>query len=116
MSDALPDQIVEAIAISNAKSIGEQPAILANLALSNQILNNNLQQQMAIGQQAAINQVTLATMSRCVALIAGDDKQGVAGEVMNLLNGLLTKTPVDPQVDPKVDPSAADDPSADGES
>ena len=29
---ALPEVIVESIAISNAKAIGEQPAILANLA------------------------------------------------------------------------------------
>ena len=65
----LPDQIVESIAISNAKSIGEQPAILANLALSNQILNNNMQQQMMIAQQQAMNQITMATLSKCISLI-----------------------------------------------
>ena len=55
MADSsLPDQIVESIAISNAKSIGEQPAILSNLALANQILNNNMQQQMMLSQQQAI--------------------------------------------------------------
>ena len=74
MADSsLPDSIVESIAISNAKSIGEQPAILANLALANQILNQNLQQQMAISQQQAINQVTLATTAKCVSVITGDD-------------------------------------------
>lgn len=70
MADSnLPDEIVEAIAISNAKAIGEQPAILANLALANQILNNNLQQQAMISQQQAMNQITLATVAKCVSLI-----------------------------------------------
>jgi|GEM_PF-3703281 len=76
MANALPDEIVQSIAISNAKSIGEQPAILANMALANQVLNNNLQQQMAISQQNAMNQVILATMSKCVALITGDGESG----------------------------------------
>lgn len=74
--NTLPDQIVESIAISNAKSIGEQPAILANLALSNQILNNNMQQQMMIAQQQAMNQITMATLSKCVSLITQDESQG----------------------------------------
>lgn len=70
----LPTEIVQSIAISNAKSIGEQPAILANLALANQILNNNLQQQMFISNQQAMNQIVMATMAKCVTLIVSDDK------------------------------------------
>lgn len=73
MAGSLPDEIVQSIAISNAKSIGEQPAILANMALANQILNNNLQQQMFISSQQAMNQIVLATMARCVSLIVGSD-------------------------------------------
>jgi hypothetical protein len=69
---SLPSEIVESIAISNAKSIGEQPAILANMALANQILNNNLQQQMLIANQQAMSQVVMATMAKCVALITGE--------------------------------------------
>ena len=65
---ALPDSIVEAIAISNAKSIGEQPAILANLGLANEVLNINMLNQAAITQQAAMNQIALATMAKCVSL------------------------------------------------
>lgn len=77
-SSSLPSEIVESIAIANAKSIGEQPAILANLALANQILNNNLQQQMFISNQQAMNQIAMATMAKCVSLIAGGDgKEGV---------------------------------------
>jgi len=65
----LPAPIVESIAISNATSIGDQPAILANLALANQIFNNNLQQQIILTQQQVMNQLTMATLARCVSLI-----------------------------------------------
>jgi hypothetical protein len=69
-SGALPQEIVEAIAISNAKSIGEQPAILANLALANQIANTNLAQQNVIQNQQAMFNLQLATVAKCVELIA----------------------------------------------
>lgn len=68
-SDALPSDIVQAIAISNAKSIGEQPAILANLALSQQIFNQNLQQQNAVSHQQALNQIKLAVVAKYIAMI-----------------------------------------------
>lgn len=72
----LPNEIVEAIAISNSKAIGEQPAILSNLSLATQILNNNMQQQMMLAQQQALNQIALATTAKCVSLItqAGSGK------------------------------------------
>lgn len=69
MADSLPPDIVQAIAISNAKSIGEQPAVLANLALAQQIFNQNMQQQIALSQQQAMNQVHMATAARAVTLI-----------------------------------------------
>lgn len=68
-SGALPSDIVQAIAISNAKSIGEQPAILANLALSQQIFNQNLQQQNAVSHQQALNQIKLAVVGKFIAMI-----------------------------------------------
>jgi len=76
--DALPNQIVQAIAISNAKAIGEQPSILANLALANQILNNNMQQQLLISQQQAMSQIQMATLAKCVSLITKNDKEDPA--------------------------------------
>ncbi|MEO6278176.1 FAD-binding monooxygenase [Roseateles sp.] len=69
MADSLPADIIQAIAISNAKSIGEQPAVLANLALAQQIFNQNMQQQIALSQQQAMNQVHMATAARAVTLI-----------------------------------------------
>ncbi len=83
--NSLPNEIVQSIAISNAESIGEQPAILANLALANQILNTNLQQQIAVSNQQAMNQIAMATLAKCVSVIlerpGGDPEQ---------LNELLT--------------------------
>jgi hypothetical protein len=67
--DQLPPEIIQAIAISNAKSIGEQPAILANLALAQQIFNQNMQQQIALSQQQAMNQVQMAAAAKCVSMI-----------------------------------------------
>jgi DNA-binding transcriptional regulator YdaS (Cro superfamily) len=70
---SLPEEIIQSIAIANAKSIGEQPAILANLALANQILNQNLQHQTQIAQQQAFNQIAMATTAKCVSLITDKD-------------------------------------------
>jgi hypothetical protein len=86
-SSSLPNEIVQSIAIANAKSIGEQPAILANLALANQILNNNLQQQMFISNQQAMNQIVMATMAKCVTLIVGNDSKdpSTAKELMDVI-------------------------------
>lgn len=73
MAESLPSDIVQAIAISNAKSIGEQPAILANLALAQQIFNQNMQQQIALSQQQAMNQIQMAAVAKCVTMIEKTD-------------------------------------------
>jgi hypothetical protein len=85
MADSLPPEIVQAIAISNAKSIGEQPAVLANLALAQQIFNQNMQQQIALSQQQAMNQVHMATAARAVTLIehAGQQQQATQAGCKN---------------------------------
>ncbi len=96
-NSSLPDEIVQSIAISNAKSIGEQPAILANLALANQILNTNLQQQMFISNQQAMNQIAMATMAKCVSMITADDGKNPAStealkELLEVLNKMNPKS------------------------
>lgn len=97
-SSSLPDEIVQSIAIANAKSIGEQPAVLANLALANQILNNNLQQQMLISNQQAMNQIVMATMAKCVTLIlggeGGDQSAEAMKEMLKTMKGFGTVLPV----------------------
>lgn len=66
----IPSNLIEAIASSTAVSVGEQPAILANLALANQIANTNLAQQNALSNQQAMFQLELTIVSKCVELIA----------------------------------------------
>lgn len=73
MAQELPENIVQAIAISNAKSIGEQPAILANLALAQQIFNQNMQQQLQLAKQQAMNQIAVATAATTVGGTATND-------------------------------------------
>ncbi|HBB88619.1 MAG TPA: hypothetical protein DC047_13490 [Blastocatellia bacterium] len=67
---SIPPDLIEAIASSTAVSVGEQPAILANLALANQIANTNLAQQNAISNQQAMFHLELTIVSKCVELIA----------------------------------------------
>lgn len=67
--DELPNDIVESITISNALSVGEQPAVLANLALANEIFNACLAQQDAIVNQQIIFQVKLAAMAKCIQVL-----------------------------------------------
>lgn len=69
-SGSIPQDLIEAIASSTAISVGEQPAILANLALANQIANTNLAQQNAISNQQAMFQLEMTIVSKCVELIA----------------------------------------------
>lgn len=71
-ASALPEDIVQALAIANANSIGAQPAILANLALANQIFTANLQQQALAAQQQATNLIVLALVAKCVRLILAE--------------------------------------------
>jgi hypothetical protein len=68
-SDALPEDVVQSIAVSNAMSIGEQPAILANLALANQIFSASLAQQNAIINQQVVFQVELAALAKCLQVL-----------------------------------------------
>lgn len=84
---ALPEEIVQGIAIANATSIGSQPAILANLALANEILNANLQQQAQITQQQAVNLLTLAVVAKSAAAILRDSSASGASvsEIKDLL-------------------------------
>jgi hypothetical protein len=103
--NALPEQIVESIAIVNAKCIGEQPAIYSNLALANQVFNTNLQQQMMMSQSQAMSQLTMAAAARCISMVTGGDARAVseAQALSDALNQMLAamkpqtvKTPVDP--------------------
>lgn len=80
-NDVLPKDVVDAIAMANAVSIGEQPAILANLALGNQIFSVHLAQQNALANQQIIFQIELAALAKCLqVLLAADIKEPQAIE------------------------------------
>ncbi len=66
----VPDDIREAVAIANLKSIAEQPAMLSNLAYANLISNVNLSQQNALSNQHAMNQLTVSVTSKAVNKIS----------------------------------------------
>lgn len=95
----LPNEIVQGLAIANATTIGSQPAILANLALANEVLNANLQQQAQIAQQQAVNLLTLAVVAKSVATILRDrpaDQSSSASEIKDLLGVLQSLRPTPP--------------------
>jgi hypothetical protein len=66
----LPSDIRESVAIGNIKSVGEQPAMLSNLAFANLVANNNLSQQNAVSNQQAMNQLTLTITGKTVNRIS----------------------------------------------
>ncbi|HYO12986.1 MAG TPA: hypothetical protein VE685_07325 [Thermoanaerobaculia bacterium] len=59
----------EAAADAHLKSVAAQPAILANLSLSNLIQNINLAQQNAVSNQQAMNQLSVAIVGKTVNLL-----------------------------------------------
>lgn len=67
---ALPNDIREAIAIGNVKSVAEQSSMLSNLAYANLISNTNLGQQNAVSNQQALNQLGATVTGKSVNLVA----------------------------------------------
>ena len=70
LQSALPDDIREAIAIGNVKSVAEQSSMLSNLAYANLISNTNLGQQNAVSNQQALNQLGATVTGKSVNLVA----------------------------------------------
>src|SRR5215467_15168414 len=70
LQSALPNDIREAIAIGNVKSVAEQSSMLSNLAYANLISNTNLGQQNAASNQQAMNQLGLTVTGKVVNLVA----------------------------------------------
>ena len=66
----LPQDIVQAVAIGNLKSIAEQPAMLSNLAYSNSVANTNLSHQNAVANQQALNELGVTILSKAVNAVA----------------------------------------------
>lgn len=69
-SSVLPDDIREAIAIGNVKSVAEQSSMLSNLAYANLISNTNLAQQNAVSNQQGLNQLGATVTGKSVNLVS----------------------------------------------
>ena len=97
-SPTTPD-LAQSISATNAATTSLQPAILANLALANEVFNANLRQQMMIAQQQALNQLMLATVGKCVSIISQAETRDlkVVHELLAVLKAMQ----------PSVSPSAA---------
>lgn len=95
MPGGLPENVLESIAVANAKSVGEQPAILANIALANLVANVNLAQQNALSNIQAVNSVTLAIASKAAELILNSKPDGGIGQVKDLLTLMQAMQPSD---------------------
>ncbi|MBD2502134.1 RebB family R body protein [Anabaena azotica] len=70
MPSGLPNDIRESIAIANAKSVAEQPAMLSNLAFANLVTNTNLAQQNALANQQAMYQMSVTVTAKAVNKIS----------------------------------------------
>ncbi len=66
----LPEEVLQSISISNAKAVGEQPALLANLMFGNSASNSNLSQQNAVSNQQAMNELNVVVTGKAVNLVA----------------------------------------------
>lgn len=85
VTSALPDDIREALAVNNIKTVGEAPAVLNNLALAN-----------AIAHQQAMNQISQAATGKIVeAIINVSPSEGGAdvAALQQLMKGAQTTPP-----------------------
>lgn len=94
-SNTLPTEIVQSIAIGNAKSVAEQPAMLSNLAYSNTIANTNLSQQNAVANQQAMNELSISVVGKTVNNISNLGPLAARSAVDVLTDNELAQTIAD---------------------
>ncbi len=90
-----PDDVVSAVAITNLKSVGEQPAMLANLAYSNTLTNTNLAQQNAVANQQAMNELGIAIVAQGTRTVSNAGPLEARSAVDVLTNNELGQTIAD---------------------
>lgn len=85
--ERLPQELREQIAAANALAIGLQPAILATLALAQEIFENNLAQQRALAAQHAAGVVQTAAVGKYAEIILKIDAgaEGASDQVLSVL-------------------------------
>lgn len=85
-TSALPDDVREALAVSNLKTVAEAPAILQNLATAN-----------AISHQQAMNAISQAAVGKIIeSIIAVSPAEGGVdvATLQQLMKGAQTTPPV----------------------
>lgn len=83
------------IGITNLKSVGEQPAMLSNLAYSNTITNTNLSQQNAVANQQAMNELGISIVGKTVNAVSNLGPLEARSAVDILTNNELAQTIAD---------------------
>ena len=83
------------IGITNLKSVGEQPAMLSNLAYSNTIANTNLSQQNAVANQQAMNELGISIVGKTVNTVSNLGPLEARSAVDILTNNELAQTIAD---------------------
>ena len=88
-TSALPNDIRESLAIANAKSVAEQPAMLSNLAFANLITNNNLSQQNTVSNQQSMNELGITVTAKAINRVSNlSSEEAVATLKINSGNEL----------------------------
>ncbi|BBL71921.1 RebB family R body protein [Methylogaea oryzae] len=88
-------EVTQAVAIGNLKSIAEQPAMLSNLAYSNTIANINLSQQNAVANQQAMNELGITIVAKASNTISNLGPLEARSAVDVLSNNELAQTIAD---------------------
>ena len=87
-SPEIVKEAAEAVSFTNVKSVGEQAAVLSNLAMAN-----------AVSHQQAMNQLLVATTAKAVQLLVEVTPSEAGGDIaglMQLIKAAQTTPPVTP--------------------
>lgn len=88
-------ETVTVIGVTNLKSVGEQPAMLSNLAYSNTVQTTNLSHQNAVSNQQAMNELGISIVGKTVNKISNLGPLEARSAVDVLTNNELAQTITD---------------------
>lgn len=85
----IPEQIVDAVASTNLKNVGEAPAFYSGLAMGNAVSHQNAMQQISLAATGAIvKQLTEVDPAEAVAVLKATSGNEVATSMAQLLAAL----------------------------
>lgn len=88
-------ETITVIGVTNLKSVGEQPAMLSNLAYSNVVQTTNLSHQNAVANQQAMNELGIAIVGKTVNKVSNLGPLEARSAVDILTNNELAQTIAD---------------------